>query len=415
MSEDNRLQEANRGIQLRRGRRILFGLFLSAVVVSVSWWGYGKYRKGRLSRFRVECERAIAERDWTLLQNVSTTWTKWESREPDAWLYLGEACSQLSDHAAAVDALIRVPDSSVKSHPALLIASDLQFGPLNEPLKAVETLHRLIRINPQSITARQRLVYFYAVTLQRQQMIDAIRGAIAAQSEPPESYVYLLIADHLSFSNGVAEVDKWIKSAPEAEIFQVARVLQLIDRIENAESPAPENLSKSTFEELDRLIKLYPLNLALYRYQLESAARNQDLEKMGRLIKREPTEAAADSVICRHKGWYYLRTGEVEKAEAAIKSSLELFPLDWHSWNELSSVLRRLGKLDDAEATAKIALEGKELRKELVQLPNARGLSTEQLQRIGRYAEIVGDEKVSQSINIRLNVLLQSPPGDGGG
>jgi tetratricopeptide (TPR) repeat protein len=415
MSEDKPEQQQGLRVSTHRGRRLLSGFILFLVLGGVYCWGFGRYRVSRLSEFRIQCERAIAEHDWTTLQKVAGEWTRWESAEPDAWLYLGEAYSQLSDHAAAVDALVRVPDASPKSHPALLIASDLQFGPLNQPLKAVETLKRLIRVTPHSITARQRLIYFYAVTLQRAEMIDAIRSAISAQSEPPESYVYLIIADHLSFSNGVAEVDKWMKSAPDAEVFQVARVLQLIDRIENAETPAPENLSKGAFAELQRLVQKYPKNLALYRYQLEAAAREQDLEKMERLIRLGPMGAENDSVICRHKAWYYLRAGHLGQAETAIKKSLELFPMDWHSWNELSSVLRRQGKLDDAESTAKIALEGKELRKELVQLSNARSLSTSQLQRIGRYAEIVGDEKVFGGVTTRVNVLGQSPPGEDGG
>ena len=395
-------------------RRTLMGLVLLTLIISGSWWGYGKYRLSLLSGFRSDCDRAMSEQDWTSLAAVAGTWAKWEPAEADAWLYLGEACSQLSDHAAAVDALSHIPDESEKAHPALLIASDLQFGPLNQPLNAVATLNRLLKINPRSTTARQRLIYFYAVTLQRQEMLNAIRDALEYQSEPPESYVYLVIADHLSFSNGVAETDKWMKSAPDAEVFQVARVLQLVDRIENADSPAPENLRKSAFAELDKLTKLYPENLALYRYQMEAAARDQDLAKMEQLMQSEPLEAETDSVICRHKGWYYLRTGEIEKAEHAVRTSLELFPLDWHAWNELSSVFRRLGKLDEAEATAKIALEGKELRKELVQLPNARRLSASQLQRIGKYAESAGDDTVSDLVSFRLDVLGQRPPGDEG-
>ncbi|MCA9060207.1 MAG: tetratricopeptide repeat protein [Planctomycetaceae bacterium] len=394
------------------GRRCLIVALIAGILVGAGLGGARWYRARQLERLQTQCRDVADSEEWEQLQTLAEEWLQWDESAVDAWLYLGESRSQTGDYAGAVDALSRIPDDNEKSYPALLIASELQFEALNQPLDAVETIQRLLQKTPRSTTARQRLIYFYAVTLQRQQMIEAIRAAIHTQSEPPEAYVYLIIADHLSFSNGMAEAEKWLRSSPDSEVFQVARVLQLIDRIENAETPAPESLSRSAYAELARLTEQFPENVALRRYHVEAAARDQDMDRMEKLFTVEPDAAAEDSVILRHKAWFLLRSGKVDEAEQAIKRSLQLFPLDWHSWNELSAVNRRLGKLDDAEATAKIALVGKELRKELVQLPNARALNADHLQRIGEYAELVGDMQVVSSVHFRLNVLGQRPPGD---
>ena len=125
-----------------------------------------------------------------------------------------------------MDALARVPDSSPKAIPALLFASELQLGDANRPLDVVQTVNRLLNLSPQSITARQRIIFFHAITLQHEEMLRSIREAISMASEPPEVYVYLVIASDLRFSNGFTLTDRWIQSDPENDLLVIARAVQ---------------------------------------------------------------------------------------------------------------------------------------------------------------------------------------------
>ena len=40
--------------------------------------------------------------------------------------------------------------------------------------------------------------------------------------EPPESYVYLILADRLSFGTGKFQIDEWLEKEPGNEILEVA-------------------------------------------------------------------------------------------------------------------------------------------------------------------------------------------------
>lgn len=65
------------------------------------------------------------------------------------------------------------------------------------------------------------------------------------------------------------------------------------------------------------------------------------------ITAKQPKLAAAHVDL----GIAYAKTNELEKAEASLKSALELQPKHPIAWNELGLVQRKLGKLDDARAS----------------------------------------------------------------
>lgn len=240
------------------------------------------------------------------------------------------------------------------------------------------------------------------MTLQRNRMIAAIDDAIQHDAEPRESYVYLMLADHITFTNAPLTLQKWLQSAPDDEHFRVARVLQTLDQIELAETkPAPAMVER-TEQELANLIETYPNNLALFRFQLARAAGEFDLQEMERLLRNSPAGWEQDSVIWRQRGWYALQQGDVMAAQRALESARELLPLDWRIWNDLSQVTRRLGDTQLAEEYGRIALEGKELRQEIVQLPAANQISYELLSRLQQYAARCGAEVIAAQLLERI-------------
>lgn len=385
-----------------RNQFILFTIVTLLVGTTLGIWGYRAYRSRLLSDLSDECRKALQAQDWNHLNELAEEWLWWVPEADDALLYLGESRQQLGDLEGAVEAIHRIPDNSPKIHPALLIAADIQLGALNQPFEAEKSLQRLLGINPTSMAAQRRLLYFYGVTMQRQKLIEQIRHAIRHQSDPPESYVYLMLADHLSFSNGFSEAEKWLRGNESSEILQVARILLLMDRIENAETPPSEVIRKRAEETLKNVSEKFPENSALGRYLLERAAAKFQLDEFPSLLKRFSAAVAEDSVLCRYQAWYYARTGKISQAEKWLRRSLELYKLDWHTWHELAGVLRQSGKLEEAEVAAEIALIGKALRKELVQLPTANDVTPNLLKQVREFAIQVGEEEIAKQVDNRL-------------
>jgi tetratricopeptide (TPR) repeat protein len=401
----------------RRGGWRVVVVIVVFLAIAATAGGYFFLRFSEKERIRLNaaslaaCKAAVAAQDWKTLQQQAEAWLQRSPDDDDAWLMLGEGLSQQGDPLGAAEALCRVSDRSRKVYAALLVASDLQFGEGNRPLDGVRTLQRLIKLRPDSITARQRLLYYYAVTHQRELLLAGIKDAIAHQSEPPDVYVYLLLADHLGFTNGLPKLVKWYQSNPDSEELRVAVILQRNQMIEDSADPSSEAPAEreARDKEFNAVLSAYPSNHALFRYRCERLIKDFDFVQLGLLLEKAPPGLDSDSLTWRYRGWHAAQTGDFSNAAQCLRRSIELFGMDWHTWQELANVERRLGHLDEAENAAKTALEGKELRKVVVQLPDVRSASGELLKRIGRYAERTGQVEVAAEIDLRLNVWGQNP------
>ena len=388
--------------------RLLCVVVLVPAAVAGLWWlgnvGHRVWAADKAEEFKQACLQHSDNEDWPQLEAEAQRWLEWDDTDPDAWLYFADARLQQNDPVAAVDALRRVPDSSDKAIPSLLLASELQLGAANRPLDVVQTLEHLLKLRPDSTTAHQRIIFFNAITLQYSRMRDAIRSAISYGSEPPEVYTYLVIAGDLRLTNGFMLTDRWIQSDPENELLVIARAVQyalLMDRLESSDvEPSAQVLERE--ERMRELLERYPHSAALLRYHLHIAASEENLDQVGRLLAQVNDETGHDSVIWRYRGWYHARHDALDDAERAYRRSLELDRLDWRTWHELAAVLRRLGRLDEAEQVQRISLEGKDLQKELLQLPDVAAVTIPLLERIRNYASHCGADFVVQGIESRL-------------
>lgn len=360
------------------------------------------------AEYRAQCQALSDAEQWDQLQEVAADWAASAEMPDEAYIYLADAQLNSGQPLLAVESLLQVPAKSERSFAALITACNLQFGALNRPLEGVKTLKLMIAQRPSSISSHQRLIFFYAMTLQRQKMLEAIYKAIASRAEPPDAYSYLMLADHLSFTNGFTRNTEWLNSNPGTEVFEAARIVQLIDQVQSSEdASAAAGLDRylATFHDLRQK---YPENLVLLRSALERAVKDYDAEQVADLLEQVPRDTT-DSVILRHHGWLQMQRGDFQKAREFLEASLQQHALDWHTWHELAACHRRLGDLPKAEEAAAIARDGKALRKELMQLENAAAISAELLARIGKYATACGEPRVSAAIHHRLFAMGQVP------
>ncbi len=391
-------------------RRNLFLVVAGAMFVSVVMaaifvpdWLESR-RQAEAARLEQECQLLAEDGNWEGLEVAAVQWTKVDPQAADAWLNAAEAVQQQGRLDETIEFLLQVPQKDPKSRHAFLYASEMQLGEARQPAQGLETLARLRRMAPSAEAVRSKLISLYAMTLQRERMIEEIRDAFQYRAEPPEAYVYLMIADHLSFTNGFQLNTQWLAAEPDSELFAVARSLQLADTLRKLENQTPETqIQREAAEaELVNLSEKFPQNRTLILAAIRTAIDDEDVAQVGQLLDSLPAAVEPDSLSLRYKGWHLMKTGQAAEAEQSYLKSIALLPLDWHSWHELANVLRQQARLEDAAAAAELAVIGKELRKDCMALPDAGKANPELLSRMYSYASAVGANDVAAAIRFRL-------------
>ena len=185
---------------------LLAGMMMSLIGM---WYGMGLVYP-TAEEWKQRYQDAAQSRDWDTARNCAERWSQTAPESGEARLRLAELLVKQRQYQAAMDCYGQVPVTSGEWETAMTAGIELQFGPLNRPAEGAYDCEVLLRQNPNSLAAQQRLIFFLAMTLQRTRLIPQIRQAIEMGSEPRESYVYLFFADSLSFSNGAELNSQWL-------------------------------------------------------------------------------------------------------------------------------------------------------------------------------------------------------------
>jgi tetratricopeptide (TPR) repeat protein len=381
----------------RRGGRFL--VLAAALTVAAAgtmpafrWW------KGRRTeQYRVACQAAMHQESWDRLRAASSQWLEWDESSDDARIFLAEASVQLSDTETAVELLGSVDDSYHGALQALALQGDFLFSDLNRPNEAVEAWKRMLEINPHADLARQRLIYFYAMTLEREKMIKHIRRAMELGCEPPEAYGYLVLAYEVMFSDGLRVTNQWLEAEPDDPAFNVANAIYLARfSPENTVNIYGMSLIVAGDETLvNDCLEKYPSNLEVLAFHIDKAIVAGDRQRVLELLTQSPPEAERDVRFWRYRGWYLAALDRFSEAEEALRTGLELHPFDWRTRLVLAGVLRQLDRPQEAAEAARVADFGKELDRELLQLPDARAAFNAEISpKMEEYLRLCGDPMV---------------------
>ena len=364
---------------------VLAALFVTVAVFAISRNTYNSWVAGRVEELHAICSAAMKSEDWATLEESSREWLRLDERNGFAWIYLGEAAQRRGDFELTASCLAQVPDDDPKCVPALLELVNLQLAKLNQPLEAVETCRRILSIQPNECTAHQRLTFFYAMTFQFEQMEQQIQRSLQAGCVTTEALIYHVGGTELKFSNGYDVNTQWAAAHAGNELFEVAQALHFARQSGDDRTQHNKELLVRSCQEK------YPRNLQIQTYLLERAIDTGDLAALERILSDPPTHAETDNRFWRAKGWLHLTRSELPAAQQAYETALEVNPYDWRTRHQLASVLRRLGRVDRVESVTELALEGKQVERELFQLPNAADLPVDVRSRLISYAKRVGD------------------------
>jgi tetratricopeptide (TPR) repeat protein len=381
---------------------------IAAACIGFAAVGYWQLKKSATAGMPDACREALRAKDWERLDELAAQWSWWQPGEGTPIVHLAESAFQRGAFERASYLLDQLPDTDPITPTALVEQSAILFGPLNQPIRAGEVLERALRLDPKNFEARRRLVFFYAFTLQRNKMAAHIREAIRNGADLPETYVYLVARDWLSFSNAYTITTKWSLDHPDEELFLVPRaIFRVLSRgLDYSENPVEDPATDKGIPYHQQIIAEYfqrfPQNLELMVYHLEMATTQGDVEGTVRLLSRAPKAAAADGRFWRYKGWVHSARGEFQEAKVAFEKAMEINPYDYRSQHQMASVERSLGNLEQVKLYEDRSQQGTALRKDILIMDSVDNVPPDILKRIFKYAESCGDNEVAGRLLVQL-------------
>jgi len=394
----------------RKPYRLRTKLIVGTLLLLSAWFAFRSYHVYRLRKFAWDASEARRTGDWRQLERVTRQWSSADPRSAMPWLLAAEAAEQLGASQRVAEYLEQLPPDDPRTPGVLLELATIYYGPLNRPLAGEAACRRAIQIDPQYGEAYRRLLFYYGITLQRTKMVEAAREAIRRGCEFPESYVYLLGANWLTFTNAYELNEKWLRSGSDEETFRVAQIVHsvgataptttLVEEVEEVDS------NRRKTQEHDQRLRAcfadYPDNPELLVYFLKQHATQGDVQGVQELLGRVPASAADDNRFWHYRGWLHQARGELAQAEAAYRQALSLHPYAWRTQFELAAVLRKQQRLPEAEQMIALSMEGKGLRETILQLPDVQSVPPEVLEQMRHYAEACGDTAVAERLGLRF-------------
>ncbi|MGA0039173.1 MAG: tetratricopeptide repeat protein [Pirellulales bacterium] len=399
--------------------KVVLGVVVVAGVVLV---GYQYWHKGRAYAVRANCLGARQVRNWAETEQLAIEWAALEPLLADPLIIAAQAAMERGNFGAAGDYLDALPDDDPKTVPALLQRVDLMFGQLSRPAEAVRTLERILTLDPGSCEARQRLTFYYAITLQRMKTAEVTRQAIEVGCDMPETYVYLMGSDWLTLANTESVNLRWLGENPGTELFEVAVVRGelanrgLEDSLQDEETAAAgstSDVAQSRENRLRELFDTYPENIEARAYFIQKAQTAGDVEEVTRLMAAAPPTALEDNRFWRFKAWVQGTRDELEEANTAYLKARELFPYDAIALHEQAVIQRKMGNEEEAARLADLADRGRTLRRTILQQPSVQDTNPETKMEIADYIADCGGTDVASRLRERVKTMLSAatPPG----
>lgn len=389
---------------------VLCGLLFVAFTGLASW-AYRWRMAHEIKQLTATCEVARKSGNWDQLEHLAQRLKQIEPTSGQPLLYLAESAQMKGQLEQAVAFLGQFPEHDLRAPQVLAEKANLEWGELNRPFDALQTCEDLIHLRPTTTYAHARIISFYTMTLQRSKMLMSIRRAIKLRAEPREVYAYAIMADAPTFVNGSTLNARWQLSASESSVFDIAfAIFTAISRQEQVDeqlTSTREEAAQKARAGVEELHARFPHNSVLLGFLLSKNIEEGNVDRVEELLKLISFETEADYLLWIYRGWFQTLRRELDAAEISFRRALELHPLSWQARHEYAVLFRKKQRLDLAEEMGNLAMEGREIRKELLALPNAREIPDETLQRIAKYAEKCGDTDVAEALHRRLTPVQE--------
>lgn len=364
-------------------------LAAAAVLLSLSAAWAVHYRQQRFNRLTAQCVAAFHAKNWTMLESLARELTD-RRHDPGSQYWLGISLKEQRLFDAAYQAFDSVPLDGPRGIDAAVERMEIQFHVLQHPLEAVELAEKLLRIDRKLASPRRHLIYFHAMMLHRPEVLLNTHLAIEDHVDLPDHYVYLVTLEDLNFRDAEEVTAKWANACPDCpeltHLYLARRVRSArAGMLTSPTDEAREHYAALRAEIEPQLRDWLPEVIALDTLLL-LAVDDENVPEVGRLLALVPDTAAGDPVFWRYRGWYAVRSGDLEQAEQSYREALEIHPLGWQTRAEYANVLRLRARGVDAAAAASVSTKGSELVADIRRLPHAQDIDSVLLKRMANYA-----------------------------
>ena len=389
-----------------RGKSLIIIAVICVLGSLLIWKGTEYYASRKEEEFLSTCKRLTVQKDWQQLKKTATLWNEWNPSSNDSRIYLAEACVQQGELTDAADLLQSVSDDYHGALEALAMSGEILFNDLNRPFEAETVWKRMLRIDKRAVLAHQRLIYLYAMTLQRGRLYDQILDAIKIGSEPREAYSYLLLTSDLNFSNGLALTTRWRSNDPDNELLEVIQAVYAAKTTRDNYLPkfGSSTVTPGDRALLDRCLEEYPANPEAVALAIEQAMFDGEDDRVKDLLGQVDERASNDGRFWRYRGWFLSTRAQFDSAVDALNKCLEINPFEWKARLLLADVYRKSGDTSKAARESELALIGKDLQSRILQSPNARELDEGLVVEIYEYVSLTGPSFVAEALGRRLGM-----------
>lgn len=354
--------------------------------------------------FKHRCKIAAMTSDWTTLDSLSSRWMASNPESNDAVVFAAEAAVQLDELERSVELLDQVDNEYEGALQALAIRADILFSDLNRPLDAEATWQRILQIEESADVAHQRLIYYYAMTLQRQKMLKHIYRTMELGRESLESYSYLVMANSLNFSDGLRKLTLWRRAAANDESLEVAQAVYAAKKTADngIATFGIQTIAPGDKTLLDNCLKKYPSNPEVLALKIEFAIFEGKTNDVIRLMTQASGSAEKDSRFWRYRGWLLAQQNLHEESAEALTHALKLNPFEWQARLLLADVYRKLGNSELTTFHAQLASQGKNLQEKIFERPTAKDIDEPLFREIHDYCRKMDASTVVEAIERRL-------------
>ncbi len=349
---------------------------------------------------RWRCYELELKKQWDNLDRVSSKWAVEQPDCVDSWWYRAQAAIGEKQWAEAAEFLSHVGTNDSSSVRAKRQLAELWFEQLNQPLKAVQADLQIVGRDPSTADSQERLVRFYAVTLQRSELIRQAHEAIRSGGDVPMTYYYLVGASFLRDSDQYKLTTKWLASDPDIELFQVAQTLWVTDW--KMMSYPKIAFKYSNVPNASELRVRYPHNAELLRYFCEESLLNGDVQAVRNGLSQMSEKAAENAYFWRLRSWLNFATGNLEAADTDARQAVKIDPFYWRGYHQLAEINRQRLATETIQRWAEVARSGQNLEDQMNRMESDQEYRQSLFRKILAYIELCDEKKVAGKMRQRL-------------
>ena len=270
-------------------------------------------------------------------------------RHANALHLLGVLAMQKGDSAEAV----RLMEQAVEILPEFAAAwsnLSLALGKLGRREEAVAACRRAVQLSPQSAEAHNNLGTALREMGNSAEAVESFRQALACREAYPEAHSNLgaALADGGRYEEAMAACRRALALRPgyAGAFYNLANALEKAERKEEALACYREAVTRKT--------DLFEAWRAAGDLCVELGRYDEGVEALRHAVELQPASVAAK----RSFGWALSESGRQDEALSVLEAAARRDPSDTEQVHEvLASVLRRVGRIEDAIAVCRRAVE----------------------------------------------------------